>query len=473
MYGEHPTYVCYPMPDCNEFMCTLAVVAVMNRAIADEIARSIGRCEHLDTLVRGSQPLEPGGAAAWPDSALDHSQVTYHKRTYSTSADQLASARGSRSILWPSLARTPARHEHVGASPCAAPGWNLMVAFTGIQVSAICGEQSASGGMLNDAHVFTYFHQNCKGFLNGADERCTLTRNNKVHLLSLFLSLGGQSVDLEYQVRYRDEVLSTFCAYVIPMGRVRRVRCVGTASLGEAVTSCSWLAFLPEAQLSVTDVNDIRCPLLYQAAQLPRSVVHDNWYPLERAGTEHNHGDTCPGLALAPCTRSLGIWRVKTAIPGPLAANAQGLEGIVAAMAGGAASARRIQHISECSVQCPWEFTTRTLGVESHDRSVLMVDGDSPFLSALARRLGVSAVDDSTAANLAKAAVDSAQQRSTVVGATAVMPAELLEKMAAQMTAMCAALAAQGQAADSGGSVKLPTPADLGSKAGVDDNKTK
>jgi hypothetical protein len=456
----------------DEVMCSLAVTACHQRAIADEILRLSGRTNGLETIIQGEELVVPGAAAAWTNDDLYHCASTFAGMSITPARSDLDTIRGARALLWPELTNYVGERESVGAPNSVGGAWALSVAFTPLQIEVITGLGSSVGGTILNVGIFNYLGRNAKYFLNRALLDSDLNRSNRIHLACAAAGLAGKGVRLEYEVHYTTDETAEQHQYTIPVGTVRSVRCDATRLMGEVLTTCNFTSFLPEQQLRVADCPDFACPGLITGTQMPRGVAHDSWVRGLDLPLEYDSGSIGVSITTGQVMDYTGKWR-DSAPQAPAIANpgaGQSWHGqLVRHLLDARGAARRLLHRCAVEIDSPWAYTG--VAREDQNRCVRfnLEDGTNRFVNALKEHAGTSTVIEEEKAQRAllqdanREAVAAAAAPENAVGAIAPMQLQQLGKRIDDLTALVQTLARSGAKTggnlDRGGGVGADIPA--------------
>lgn len=441
------------MPPALEFVTTVAIVAAHLRAVADEVESSIGRCAHLATLMSGGEPVAAGGAPVWDIEDLEHAQDVFTGRNFCSGLVQLGRTRGARRLLWSALPARTGSAERVQICSAQHEAWDMAVCFSGLQREVLTGLSASVGGLIANLQLFTHLHRKCPGFLNTNIVESDLSRANRLHVLSAFVGLGAQSIDLDYQVRYQRVELSTYADYTIPFGRLRRVRCEGSTLAGEVVTNMCWRRALAEQQLRITSIDAVVGGSLLQGRSLLHFVVGDDWVPEAASPAEQDPASQCPQLRFGEQVDLLGRWRCKVGAPAALVppAGVDLMRFVTDALAAGVSSGRRLLSTGNGEVVEPWARSSVGTPAVELPEVFLNESGANRALRDLAVKAGIPDPAVAVAAAMERDRLRQQEEQRVAENAPAAQSLAMLQTLAAQVAALQAQLAAGALVGAGGG----------------------
>lgn len=380
------------LPPPREYYANLAIIGIYTRCLADEIESSCGRCEHLTTLMDGCEPTSPGDAPVWSYDQLEHSQNVFMGREYKSGKAQLATTRGARCLMWPALTSYVGKAESVSTCSALSGQWSMAVCFSALQREAVSGLPASVGGLFKNLQLFTHLYREQPDFVNNNVKDSDLSRANRLHVLTSYMSLHGQQVNMQYVVRYRESEYGEYDEYNIPLGVTRRVRCEGTSATSEVVSSLQWQRILSEQQIAFTGLVCQPSPELLTGEGRLRLVKADHWLPDDASPTEQDPGRLCVGLSFGQTPALLDKWRAKVALPSKLVVAGSTLKAVVNALAQGVSNGRRLLHSGTACVVRSWVCVKSEASSQSSDMTLMLNEaGANRAMAKLAEHAGLSA----------------------------------------------------------------------------------
>jgi hypothetical protein len=268
-------YDAFREADADEVITSLHVISAMMRCLADEVARTSGRCDGTEALVVGA---EPGNAGNWNQDDFRHVSEVYMNHSLPELTNELAIVRGARVALWPNL-----RHTAISSEVCvpwtteAVGTWELNIALTPLQMQALIGLPSGFGGMYKNNTVLDYLGRMGSNWLNSSPPDTDLSRVNKLHMVCAVASTTGSCVSLAYSVLYTERDYGAPQTYRMDVGPVRRVRHEFTNYAGEVLTDLAWKQILAQEPMVIAGIVDETYHAIASSAPRSVGIWQANW----------------------------------------------------------------------------------------------------------------------------------------------------------------------------------------------------
>lgn len=428
----HSTYKPFPYAQPDEVMCSITIVSAYIRCLADESARAAGRCSNIDTLLSGQEVVRPGGAAVWTDEALYHSAGRYMGKLQASFRSELDATRGCLVRLWPILAVPRYDREVVAAPHYGRGGWDLSVCFTPLQVSTVCGLESAVGGLILSPAILTHMGKTARSFLNRSMADSDMSRSNRMHMAVLAAGINGHSLTFDYVVTYTSEEYCSDESYTIPGDTECVVRSEGTMLTEELLTSCLWKQFLVEETISITSAPLDNYHSLTWALSGTRDTIAPAWtLGRARALASFDPSALSPGLTVGLTPQFTHNWRSKVPLPARAAVNdADALTWLLGVCSKASGYGRRLVSPGVVTVVAPWCSSGGSKIADVSGTKLSLIDGESRFATSLRARLGLPAYN---VAPVVKASHDAVQ---ALVKECGTSPAALSSAVSALQAAM-------------------------------------
>jgi len=436
----HTTYKPFPYAQPDEVMCSVVIVSAYIRCLADESARAAGRCNNVDTLLSGQEVIRPGGASVWSDEAVYHSADRYMGKLQASFRSELDATRGCLVRLWPVLTVPDYSREVVSAPHYGHGGWDLSVCFTPLQVSTMCGLESAVGGLIASPAILTHMGKTARSFLNRSMADSDMSRANRMHMAVLAAGVNGHSITFDYAVTYTSEEYCMDDVYVIPGDTECVVRSEGTMLSEEILTSCLWKQYLVEETIMITAAPLDTFHTLTWALSGTRDTIGATWTMGRARGLAHFDPAACsPGLTVGLTPQFTHEWRSKVMLPAQAAvADADALTWLVGICSRAAGYGRRFVSPGSPTVIAPWCLSGGSKAPEVGGTKLSLIDGESRFATSLRAKLGLPAYNVSP---VTKASHDAIKELVKECGTS---PAVLSSTVSALQAAMDKLMAASG-----------------------------
>jgi len=314
---------------------------------------------------------------------------TFRGHTLRSPQQNVEIVRIARSVLWPALKVYKTVHSSARGVDLEALGlWTTAVALTPTQAQLVTGVPPSVGGIIYRCDVFDALGRASPGFVNSTVADADLNRNNKLHLLTVLMGLGGQGFNCSYRFNYVSQRYRRSKHVDVPVGNARKRRCDGTNLIGEVLSDWLWTTTLPEVLIEYGNQFAIEAPELMNEAQGLDAALCAKW--AQSVDTVFNPAKVAPGLRFGDRRNLRDRARVKfgtvvlPAVPDPAAPLTE--EQLEELLVSGSVAGGRLISFGQLGVVASW--VARSSSEESAMDAIVFSSetGMNRFISELRRR---------------------------------------------------------------------------------------